>query len=139
VRDLERFVEAQNEGGIYERAERELEQGHKRSHWMWFVFPQLAGLGHSPTAQFFAIDDLAEAQAYLKHSVLGPRLHRCCELLEQHGERDPVDVFGELDALKLRSSLTLFAEATPDDALFSELLERLFGGPDRRTLELLGG
>src|SRR3954463_2861716 len=119
--DLERFVEAQNENGIYERAKRELVQGRKRSHWMWFIFPQLAGLGRSPTAQFFAIEDLAEAQAYLEHSVLGPRLHRCRELLEQHGERAPADVFGELDSLKLRSSLTLFAEAAPDDTLFSEL------------------
>ena len=139
MRDLERFVEAQNEGGTYERAQSELEQGRKRSHWMWFVFPQLAGLGRSPTAQFFAIDDLAEAQAYLEHAVLGPRLHRCCELLEQHRERDPEDVFGQLDSLKLRSSLTLFAEAAPHDPLFSELLEQLFGGPDGRTLELLGG
>ena len=139
MRDLERFVEAQDEDAIYERALRELEQGRKQTHWMWFVFPQLTGLGHSSTAQFFAIEDLAEAQAYLAHPVLGPRLRRCVTLLEEHADRDPAEIFGEVDALKLRSCLTLFVEVAPADPLFSGLLRRLFAGPDERTLHLLGG
>lgn len=131
-------MDAQDDGGTYEQARRELQEGRKRTHWMWFVFPQLAGLGHSPTAQFFAIGDLDEARAYLAHPVLGARLRECCALLEAHGDRDAAEIFGELDALKLRSSLTLFAGAAPGDALFSGLLERLYGGPDERTLHLLG-
>ena len=125
--DLERFVRAQN-GGVYEQALRELRAGDKRSHWMWFVFPQVAGLGRSPMAQRYAISGLPEAHAYLAHPVLGPRLVEASQALLELSGRDPVRVLGSTDALKLRSSMTLFETAAPDERVFGEVLERYFGG-----------
>jgi uncharacterized protein (DUF1810 family) len=138
--DLERFVTAQNEGATYERALAELRRGRKTSHWMWFVFPQIAGLGHSPTSQFFAIESLDEARAYLAHPVLGPRLRECAEVVAATTGRSSVDVFGGIDAQKLRSSMTLFARAAPEEPVFERTLEVFFDGdPDPLTDRLLGG
>jgi uncharacterized protein (DUF1810 family) len=109
--DLNRFVTAQDEGGTYERALAELRAGSKRSHWMWFVFPQVAGLGRSPTAQYYAISGVDEARAYLAHPVLGPRLVECAEALAALPTHDAVSVLGGVDAQKLRSSMTLFLRA----------------------------
>ncbi|WIM99233.1 DUF1810 domain-containing protein [Actinoplanes oblitus] len=134
--DLERFVRAQD--GVYERALAELAAGSKRSHWMWFVFPQLAGLGSSPTARVYAIRDLAEARAYLAHPVLGPRLTECAATLLAVRGRTASQIFGYPDDLKLRSSMTLFAEAASDPAVFREVLERYYDGADPRTRQLLG-
>jgi uncharacterized protein (DUF1810 family) len=137
--DLERFVRAQDEGGTYDAALAELRSGRKRSHWMWFVFPQVAGLGRSAAAQHFAISGLAEARAYLAHPVLGPRLVEAARVLTGLDGTDPVAVFGSVDALKLRSSMTLFARADPDDAAFARVLETFYDGrADERTDQLLG-
>jgi uncharacterized protein (DUF1810 family)/uncharacterized protein YndB with AHSA1/START domain len=135
---LERFVLAQNEGGTYARAVGELRQGHKRTHWMWFVFPQIGGLGHSSTARRFALTSLAEARAYLRHPLLGPRLLECTGLVARARGRTAADVFGAVDAMKLRSSMTLFMRAAPEEPLFPEVLERYFAGlPDAATDALL--
>jgi uncharacterized protein (DUF1810 family) len=135
---LQRFVDAQDESGTYSGALAELRAGRKRSHWMWFVFPQLAGLGRSPTAQYFAIADLDEARAYLAHPVLGPRLRDCAAALAEGDGSDPVAVLGDIDAVKLRSSMTLFAHADPDEPLFGAVLDRYYAGEeDAATLELL--
>jgi uncharacterized protein (DUF1810 family) len=116
----------------------ELRAGRKTSHWMWFVFPQIAGLGRSPTAQQYAIASLDEAEAYLAHPVLGERLRECARILTELEGRSAEQVFGELDALKLRSSMTLFSRAAPDEPLFGAVLERYFGGKeDPATLERL--
>ena len=137
---LTRFVEAQDAGGTYDAALRELRQGRKRTHWMWFVFPQLAGLGRSATAQRYAVSDLAEARAYLAHPVLGPRLVECAQALDDLAEADPVVVLGPVDAQKLRSSMTLFAAAAPDEPVFTRVLDRFFGGhPDDATTSRLQG
>ena len=134
--DLERFVGAQRP--VYERVLAELRAGDKRSHWMWFVFPQVAGLGHSPMAQEYAIGSLAEARAYLAHPVLGPRLRECAGLVAQTGA-PPLEVFGSVDALKLRSSMTLFHRADPSEPVFLEVLRRHYGGvPDPATDGILG-
>ena len=125
--DLERFVRAQD-GGVYEQALRELRAGAKRGHWMWFVFPQVAGLGRSSTAQHYALAGLEEARAYLAHPVLGPRLVECAQALLELSGRDPVRVLGSVDAVKLRSSMTLFEAAAPDERVFAEVLERWFDG-----------
>lgn len=137
--DLERFVRAQDERGTYDRALAELRAGRKTSHWMWFVFPQVAGLGHSPTAQAYAVADLVEARAYLHHDVLGPRLLECCRaLLDLDDDRTAEQVLGGTDAMKLRSSMTLFALADPDEPTYDEVLARFFDGePDERTPALL--
>ena len=136
--DLERFVVAQDSGSTYAAAVRELEQGRKRTHWMWFVFPQIAGLGHSPTAQRYAVSGLPEARAYLAHPVLGPRLVECARALLGQPDSDPVGVLGPIDAQKLRSSMTLFTRAAPDEPTFDEVLHRFFGGePDGATIERL--
>jgi uncharacterized protein (DUF1810 family) len=124
--DLERFVRAQD--GVYDQALAELRAGAKRGHWMWFVFPQLAGLGHSPMAQRYAVSGLEEARAYLAHPVLGPRLVECARALLGLPGRDPVRVLGSVDALKLRSSMTLFEAAAPDERVFAEVLERFYDG-----------
>lgn len=124
--DLERFVRAQD--GVYDQALQELRAGAKRGHWMWFVFPQVAGLGHSPTAQRYAIAGLDEARAYLAHPVLGPRLVEAAQALLALSARDPVRVLGPVDALKLRSSMTLFEAAAPDERVFGEVLERFYDG-----------
>jgi uncharacterized protein (DUF1810 family) len=126
---LQRFVEAQDAGGTYERALAELRAGHKRTHWMWFVFPQLAGLGRSPTAQHYAIGSLDEARAYLEHPLLGPRLRASAQaLLAAPADRTAHDILGATDALKLRSSMTLFARAAPDEPLFQHVLDRYYDG-----------
>jgi uncharacterized protein (DUF1810 family) len=136
--DLERFVRAQDEGGTYSRALEELRRGRKVSHWMWFVFPQLAGLGRSGTARFYAIRSLAEAQAYLAHPVLGERLRESTAVVAGLQGRTADDVFGGIDALKLRSSMTLFARAAPGDRVFADVLDYYFGGePDPATERLL--
>jgi uncharacterized protein (DUF1810 family) len=137
--DIDRFVVAQDSGGTYAAALRELRAGRKTSHWMWFVFPQLAGLGRSTTAQAYAIGSLDEARAYLAHPVLGPRLRECVAALLTHTDRTAEAVLGGIDALKLRSSMTLFARAAPDEEAFTQVLDAFYGGePDRRTDELLG-
>ena len=125
---LQRFVEAQDRDGTYDQALRELRAGRKRSHWMWFVFPQIAGLGRSGTAQYYAVSGLAEARAYLAHPVLGERLRECAAALAGLDTTDPVAVFGSVDAQKLRSSMTLFAAAAPDEPVFGQVLDRFFGG-----------
>ena len=133
---LERFLEAQ--AGVYEQALNELTEGRKRSHWMWFVFPQIAGLGRSGTAQYYAIRDLDEAVAYAAHDVLGARLRECARALTSLTEHDPVRVLGPTDAMKLRSSMTLFARAAPDEPLFEDVLRQYFGGAaDDATFRLL--
>jgi uncharacterized protein (DUF1810 family) len=139
--DLSRFVAAQDAGGVYETALAELRAGRKRSHWMWFVFPQVAGLGRSATAQWFGVRGLAEARAYLEHPVLGQRLAECVEALLGLPGSDPVAVLGGIDAVKLRSSMTLFAAAAGEgrDGPFRAVLEQYFGGEeDPSTLTLLG-
>lgn len=133
--DLARFVAAQE--GVFEDAERELAQGRKISHWMWFVFPQIDGLGMSAMSRRYAIRSLDEARAYLAHPVLGPRLRRCTELAMGHQGLSAHDIFGSPDDRKLRSCLTLFGEVAADD-LFDRALARFHDGPCRRTLELLG-
>jgi uncharacterized protein (DUF1810 family) len=134
---LQRFVEAQDTGS-YDAAVRELRSGRKQSHWMWFVFPQLAGLGHSSTAQHYAISGLDEARAYLAHPVLGPRLVEVAGVVAALPSTDPVAVLGAVDAMKLRSSMTLFALADPEQPVFAEVLDRYFdGAQDEQTLALL--
>jgi uncharacterized protein (DUF1810 family) len=123
---LQRFVTAQD--GVYEQALAELRRGRKQSHWMWFVFPQIAGLGRSPTAQRYAIRNLDEARAYLQHPVLGPRLKESARALTGLKGTDADAVLGPVDALKLRSSMTLFARADPDEPVFRQVLDRYFGG-----------
>jgi uncharacterized protein (DUF1810 family) len=135
--DLARFVEAQGSGGTYERAFQELRHGRKRSHWMWFVFPQLDGLGSSPTARRYAIRSLDEARAYLDHPVLGERLRECARVVGETAD-SPETVFGPVDAMKLRSSLTLFARAAPNESVFTDVLAKHFDGrPDELTERLL--
>jgi len=126
--DLQRFVTAQDAGGTYDAALRELRHGRKSSHWMWFVFPQLAGLGHSATAQRYAVSGLEEAQAYAAHPVLGPRLLECARALIDLPGTDPVLVLGPIDAQKLQSSMTLFARADPAESLFRDVLDQYFAG-----------
>ena len=123
---LQRFVDAQDAGGAYFDAVRELRDGRKLSHWMWFVFPQIAGLGRSSTAQHFAISGLPEAVAYLAHPVLGQRLRECAGALTALPETDAVTVFGPVDAQKLQSSMTLFSLAAPDERVFRDVLEQYF-------------
>jgi uncharacterized protein (DUF1810 family) len=134
---LSRFVEAQSD--TYERALAELREGRKRSHWMWFVFPQVAGLGFSSMSVRYAISGRPEARAYLVHPVLGPRLRECAEaLLALDGTRPATQILGYPDDLKLRSSATLFAQVSPPGSVFHRLLERYFGGrADDATLTLL--
>lgn len=124
--DLERFLAAQDEGGTYERALGELRAGRKRSHWMWFVFPQEAGLGQSAMSRRYAIGSPEEARAYLAHRVLGARLRECAAALLGVEGRSAAEILGEVDALKLRSSMTLFAAADPREPLFAAVLERYF-------------
>ncbi len=124
--DLDRFVQAQE--GLYPQALDELRRGRKTSHWMWFVFPQVAGLGHSATAQRYALAGLDEAHAYLAHPVLGSRLRECAAALLALAIEDPSSVLGSTDALKLRSSMTLFALAAPEEELFEQVLDRFYDG-----------
>lgn len=126
--DLERFVDAQDAGGTFEAALAELRAGRKTSHWIWFVFPQVAGLGRSPTARRFALSGLDEARAYLAHPVLGPRLHEAIDALLSITGSSAEEILGGIDALKTRSSMTLFLRAAPADEAFSDVLHRLYGG-----------
>lgn len=134
--DLQRFHTAQ--AGVYERALGELRAGRKTSHWMWFVFPQIEGLGFSVMAQRYAIGSIAEARAYLADPVLGPRLLACVAALNSHEGQSAEAILGPVDAMKLRSSLTLFARAAPQEPAFAEALGRYFGGEaDPATLSRL--
>ena len=137
--DLVRFLNAQSD--VYEEVTRELTEGRKQTHWMWFVFPQLAGLGHSSMAQRYAISDLDQASRYLAHPLLGTRLRHDVRLMASHKGKSALDILGSPDDLKFRSCLTLFAEAAsnvPDRALFKQVLNQFYGGQaDHRTMELL--
>ena len=134
--DLNRFVHAQ--AGVYPRALAELKLGRKRSHWMWFIFPQIDGLGYSSAAKFYAIKSKDEAKAYLDHPLLGQRLMECAAALLKIEGKSAAEIFGYPDDLKLRSSMTLFASASAADSVFSRVLAQYFEGePDQRTLELL--
>lgn len=143
--DLQRFVDAQQP--VFETVKRELHAGRKQSHWMWFIFPQVKGLGHSGTARRFAISSQEEAKAYLNHLLLGNRLRECSELVASHRERSIEDIFGYPDTLKFRSSMTLFAQAAQGaqsartgsgNEIFDECLRKYFNGePDPLTLALL--
>jgi uncharacterized protein (DUF1810 family) len=124
--NLQRFVDAQ--APVYEQVLRELRAGRKASHWMWFIFPQIAGLGHSPMAQRFAISGRAEAESYLQHAVLGPRLTECTRLVNQQAGRTIEDILGDIDGLKFRSSMTLFAKVAKDNAIFVEAIQKYYGG-----------
>ena len=135
--DLQRFVNAQNP--VYEQVCAELRAGQKEGHWMWFIFPQLRGLGHSAMATAFGIVSRQEATAYLDHAVLGPRLRECTRLVNLVGGRSISQILGYPDDLKFRSSMTLFASVAADDQVFNDALFKYFGGePDPLTLERLG-
>lgn len=134
--DLQRFIAAQE--GVYERALSELQRGSKESHWMWFIFPQHAGLGRSSTAQFYAIKGRDEAKAYLNHPILGQRLIECSEALLQIEGKSAAEIFDFPDDLKLRSCMTLFANISEPDSVFVRVLRKYFRGqPDGKSLELL--
>ena len=134
--DLSRFLEAQK--NAYDTALREIRAGRKRSHWMWYIFPQIRGLGYSAMAQHYAIRNLGEAREYLQHPLLGPRLIEISEALLSLDESDPRRVMGSPDDLKLRSCMTLFQCAAPDQPVFGKVLDKFYGGrPDGRTLEIL--
>jgi len=134
--DLGRFLEAQ--APVLEDVLLELRQGHKETHWMWFVFPQLAALGRSQMARYYGLAHLAEAQAYLCHPVLGARLKGCCQLVLAHRGKAAETIFGSIDAIKLRSCATLFLQCAGQDSVFGELLDNFYGGaPDPMTLAVL--
>jgi uncharacterized protein (DUF1810 family) len=133
--NLQRFLDAQK--SVYDRVCSELRQGRKTSHWMWFIFPQLKGLGFSETAQRFAISSLSEAEAYLAHPILGPRLSECTKLVSDVDGRTASEIFGYPDDLKFRSCMTLFAKATPHNEVFLQALNKYFGGEMPATLDLL--
>ena len=136
--DLQRFVDAQNP--VYDTVCSELRDGRKKSHWMWFIFPQIEGLGSSPLARKFAISSLAEAAAYVAHPILGPRLRECTRLVNLVEGRPIEQIFGYPDDLKFRSSMTLFAHATPENGVFIDTLQKYFGGEfDPATLAQLQG
>jgi uncharacterized protein (DUF1810 family) len=138
--NLRRFVEAQDDSAIYARALAELRDGRKQGHWIWFVFPQIAGLGSSPISQAYAIRSLDEARAYLAHPTLGPRLRESCEaLLANDPALSAEQILGGIDAIKVRSSMTLFATADPSKQIFSKVLDRFYAAePDPETIRLLG-
>jgi len=134
--NLTRFVTAQNR--VYDEVRSELREGNKRSHWMWFVFPQIKGLGHSPMSQNFAISSREEARAYLQHPILGPRLLECTQLVNGTTDLTIHQIFGSPDDLKFHSCMTLFAKAAPDNKVFEEALRKFFGGrQDQSTLDRL--
>lgn len=134
--DLERFVAAQSR--VYDDVKAELAAGRKTSHWMWFVFPQVAGLGASDFARLYAIDSLAEAVSYAAHPILGVRLRECARLVLNVPGLSAVDILGQMDARKLHSSMALFVHAVPEEPLFGEVLERFYGGlPDPATETIL--
>ena len=130
--DLDRFLAAQD--GVYEGVLGELRRGHKTGHWIWFIFPQIAGLGSSAMSRHYAIGSLDEARAYLAHPVLGARLRACAGIVLGTEGRTASDIFGSLDAMKVRSCMTLFHRAAPDDPVFGQMLDRFYGGvPDAAT------
>ena len=134
--DLDRFLEAQ--AGDYESALDEIRRGRKRSHWMWYIFPQFEGLGFSAMAQRYAIKSIAEAKAYLAHPILGPRLVECAESVLGVGGKSATQIFGSPDDLKLRSSATLFGHVSDAGSVFDRLIAKFYGGvPDERTLQLI--
>lgn len=132
---LQRFIDAQERAGTYNRALTELRAGRKTSHWMWFVFPQIEGLGRSRMAQTYAIGSIEEARAYLGHRVLGPRLRECARALLDLSGRSATEILGEIDAVKLRSSMTLFARAAPEEPLFQQVLDRYYDGSGDEATE----
>jgi uncharacterized protein (DUF1810 family) len=135
--DITRFVQAQE--GVYERALSEIRSGRKRSHWMWYIFPQYDGLGFSSISKRYAIKSVAEAEAYLRHPILGPRLVECCEAAVSFEGLSAADLLGVPDDLKLRSCATLFAAVAPRGSVFEQVLDRFFGGArDDKTLRLIG-
>jgi uncharacterized protein (DUF1810 family) len=133
--NLARFVTAQDP--LYPAILAELRAGQKRTHWMWFVFPQIAGLGISPTSRFYAIASLAEAQAYIAHPILGPRLTECTQAVLDNTHRTATQIFGPIDCAKFRSSMTLFTQAAPQTPLFQSALSAFFDSPDELTLRRL--
>jgi uncharacterized protein (DUF1810 family) len=136
--DLQRFLDAQDAGGVYDRALAELVAGRKASHWIWFVFPQIAGLGQSEMSRRYAIASLDEARGYLAHPVLGARLRECARTLLRHRDRSAEEILGGIDAIKLRSSMTLFALADPGEDLFLRILDTFYEGePDSATERLI--
>ena len=136
INSLDRFIEAQEH--VYDIALREVMQGQKRSHWMWFIFPQLRSLGRSNRAYFYGIADLGEAKAYLDHPILSERLIRICEALLLVEDKSAVEIFGDIDAMKLHSSMTLFAIASGGDSVFQKVIDAYFNGiRDENTLKIL--
>jgi uncharacterized protein (DUF1810 family) len=134
--NLQRFVEAQE--SVYAEVSAELKAGRKRTHWIWFVFPQLAGLGSSPMARQYAVSGMPEARAYLAHPILGRRLIECVQAMLQHRQQSPHQILGEIDAVKWRSCLTLFSAADPDGRVFDAALAQFYAGQrDEATLRLL--
>jgi uncharacterized protein (DUF1810 family) len=134
--NLQRFVDAQQD--VYATALAELRDGHKRTHWMWFIFPQVAGLGQSEMSRRYAIASSDEAAAYLAHPILGPRLRECASSVAMHDDSDIGEIFGPPDDVKFHSSMTLFADIAPDEAIFQACLDRFFDGvPDAATIERL--
>jgi len=134
--DLLRFVDAQTSS--YERACEELRRGRKQSHWMWFIFPQIRGLGHSPMANKYGIASLEEAEAYMRHPILGPRLKNCVEIVLKIENRSAEQVFGKPDDLKFRSCLTLFTRVGEENQIFKDALQKYFAGkPDQMTIDRL--
>src|SRR5687767_6037339 len=137
--NLARFVTVQNTGGAYDRAVQELRRGRKTTHWMWFIFPQIAGLGHSHMSTTYAISSLEEARGYLQHPVLGARLRECAAIVAASPASTAREIFGSIDTQKLRSSMTLFMRADPAESLFRQVLDRYFDGrADSATDERLG-
>ena len=135
---LQRFVDAQEQ--VFDNVLAELQQGRKYGHWIWFIFPQLKGLGRSSTSEFYGISSLAEAEAYMEHPLLGPRLIQCTELVIAAETGHAEEIFGEVDAMKFRSCMTLFAQAAPANRVFTDALEKYFGDePDGVTLSYLKG
>jgi uncharacterized protein (DUF1810 family) len=135
--DLDRFLKAQE--AVFAGVLEELRLGWKQSHWMWFIFPQLDGLGFSPTTRYYSIKSEAEARLYLDHPVLGHRLHQCVQAILDLPDRSAREIFGSIDEMKLRSSMTLFSHVSAPDSLFARVLAKYFAGePDEKTLQLLG-
>lgn len=134
--NLKRFLNAQD--GVYEKALKEVKNGKKTGHWMWYIFPQISGLGFSETARFYAIQNQTEAREYLKHDVLGPRLVEISTALLNLQTNNPVEVFGDIDSLKLKSSMTLFSLLEHSDPVFQKVLDKFYGGQkDGNTIQLL--
>jgi uncharacterized protein (DUF1810 family) len=136
INSLDRFVKAQE--NTYETALNEIKNGKKETHWMWFIFPQLRGLGMSSISRYYGIEGIEEARAYLKHPVLSGRLYEACNELIKHQGKSALEIFGDIDEMKLKSSMTLFSEIAPEIEVFDKVLEIFFSGKkDNKTLELL--